>query len=382
VTLLDRYIFKSILFATAVAVCLFAFVLMAGNVIRELLGPLLAGQLQLLIFVRLVLLLFPVVISYALPLGVLTGVLLTLGRLSSDSEVTAMRSCGLSIRRISLPALVLAALGVALGLRINFESMPQAKIQYEREFASALRASPLNFIKPRTFIREFPGYVIYVGSMKGADVRDFWFWQLDSEHRVLRFVRAETGRVDFDEATSEFIVTLYNALLEEHDRKAPDDFTQSPRISTVGEVEPFRLSLARYFGLETVHQKPQWMTYEQLTAEKARLEAAPVPAGGARQHARDLMKISLTIQDKINMALAVFTFAFVGVPLGIRVSRRETSANLGVAVILALSYYILIVMVGWLDQHPEYRPDLLLWMPNLVFIALGVWLLRRLDRTA
>jgi lipopolysaccharide export system permease protein len=107
-----------------------------------------------------------------------------------------------------------------------------------------------------------------------------------------------------------------------------------------------------------------------------------VPAGGARQRARDLMKISLTIQDKINMALAVFTFAFVGVPLGIRVSRRETSANLGVAVILALSYYILIVMVGWLDQHPEYRPDLLLWMPNLVFIALGVWLLRRLDRTA
>jgi lipopolysaccharide export system permease protein len=45
-----------------------------------------------------------------------------------------------------------------------------------------------------------------------------------------------------------------------------------------------------------------------------------------------------------------------------------------------LAYYFLIVVVGWLDQHPEYRPDLLLWVPNAIFLATGVWLLRRLDR--
>jgi lipopolysaccharide export system permease protein len=37
-------------------------------------------------------------------------------------------------------------------------------------------------------------------------------------------------------------------------------------------------------------------------------------------------------------------------------------------------------MVGWLDHHPEYRPDLLLWLPNLIVIGLGVWLFYRLDR--
>src|ERR1022692_5283491 len=99
-----------------------------------------------------------------------------------------------------------------------------------------------------------------------------------------------------------------------------------------------------------------------------------------KQHDRDLMKVSLTIQDKFSMALAIFTFAFIGIPLGIKVSRSETSANLGIAVLLALGYYFLTVMVGWLDQHPEYRPDLLLWPPNILFFALGLWLLRRLDR--
>jgi len=380
VTLLDRHIFRSILVTTAVAVCMFAFVLMAGNILRDLLGPLLSGQLQLLTFGRLVLLLFPFVISFALPLGMLTGVLLTLGRLASDSEITAMRTAGLSIPRIAAPALVLAALGVALGLRVNFESMPWSKIQYERQFAEAMRANPLSFVRPRTFIREFPGCVIYVGSMDGANVRDFWLWQLDNERRVVRFVRAESGRVDYSGATSEFIVTLDNAWIEDHDRSAPDDYAQPLKINTFGQIEPFRLSLARYFGAQTVHQKLKWMTYGELVKERARIEKAAVPSGGERQHARDLMMVSFTIQDKITTAVAIFSFALIAVPLGIRVSRRETSANLAVAVGLALAYYFLTVLVGWLDQHPEYRPDLLLWVPNLIFLGLGLWLLRRLDR--
>ena len=378
--LLDRHIFRSILVTCTGAVCLFAFVLMAGNIIRDLLGPLLSGQLELLAFGRLVLLTLLVVISYALPLGILTGVLLTLGRLSSDGEITAMRAAGLSIPRIAAPVLALSVLCVALGLWVNFESMPWAKIQYERDLAAAVRAKPLSFIVPKRFIRDFPGYVVYIGSMKGPEVRDVWLWQLDSEHRVLRFVHAESGRVDYDEAANDFIITLADARVEEHDRKKPEDFSKPLLVNSFGQVDPVRLSLSRYFGAPAVHQKLQWMTYAELMAEKARLERDPVQPGTAKQRDRDVMKVELTIQDKFTMAIAIFTFAVIGIPLGIKVSRRETSANMGIAVLLALGYYFLTVVVGWLDQHPEYRPDLILWVPNLFLLALGLWLLRRLDR--
>ncbi|HEY5079669.1 MAG TPA: LptF/LptG family permease, partial [Opitutaceae bacterium] len=380
VSLLDRYIFRAVLGTTFGAVCLFAFVLMAGNILRELIGPVLSGQMGLLTFGRLVLLTIPVVLMYALPASMLTGVLITLGRLSSDNEVTAMRAAGLSILRIALPVLVLAGLGALLALRVNFQSMPWAKLEYEREFSSAIKANPLSFIRPKTFIREFPGYVIYVGSMNGADVRDFWLWQLDPEKRVIRSVRAESGRVDYDGASNEFIITLERGYEEDHDRNAPDDFTIPMRISSFGQIEPFRLSMSRYYGSQTVHQKLQWMTYDELSAERIRLMAEPVAPGGEKQHAISVMKVTLTIQDKVNLALAVFSFAFIGVPLGIKVSRRETSANLGLAVVLALTYYFLVVVVGWLDHHPDYRPDLLMWVPNLIFLGLGALLLRRLDR--
>ena len=89
---------------------------------------------------------------------------------------------------------------------------------------------------------------------------------------------------------------------------------------------------------------------------------------------------ALIVQDKINLSLAVFSFALLGVPLGIKVSRRETSANLGLALILVLGFYVLTVMVKSLDKHPAYRPDLLIWLPNVLFIGLAIWLFTRIER--
>lgn len=384
--LLDRHIFKSVLLTCAGAVGLFAFVLMLGNAVKDLLEPVLAGQLSGAMSVKLVLLLVPFVISYALPLGMLTGVLLTLGRLSADSEVTAMRAVGLSLTRIARPVLILGALGAALGLYVNFESMPWARTEFHQQLDAALRRDPVAFIAPKTVINRFPGYVIYVGEKvylgetQGTVLRDFWLWKLDKGGCVQQLVRAESGRIEFDESSRELVLNLTHALAESRDEKNPENFSEDTSIMASERMGPFRLSIDRLFGRDTREQKPAWMTYRQLQAEQQRIAAEPFTPDQAKVHARAEMKVKLTVQEKFTTAAAVLSFALVGVPLGIRVSRRETSANLGVAVLMALGYYLLTVMVGWLDRHPEYRPDLLLWIPNLVFIGLGIWLFARIER--
>ena len=378
--LLDRHIFKSVLFTCTAAVALFSFILMLGNTVKDLLGFLLSGQLSLPIFARLVWLLVPAVAIYALPLGMLTGVLLTLGRLSADSEITAMRAAGLSLARIARPVWILGALGAALALYVNFESMPRARVDYHKELGEAVRANPLSFIVPKTFIREFPGFVVYVGEKQGAVMRDFWLWKLDSERRVTQFVRAESGRFDYDETANDLILTLTHAQVETREPKSPETFTEAQLVGSFEKSEPVRLSLDRLFGRSSVRQKIQWMTYPELQKEHARVAALPVKPGEEKQHARAVMKVSLTLQEKFTIAISVLSFALIGVPLGIKVSRRETSANLGVAILLALGYYMLTVMVGWLDRHPEYHPDILLWLPNAIFLALGLWLFRRIEK--
>jgi lipopolysaccharide export system permease protein len=381
VNLLDRYILKSVLGACLAAVGLFAFVLMLGNALRDLLGYLLAGQISLGTFAWLIALLIPFVISYALPMGMLTGVLLTLGRLSADSEITAMRTAGLSLSRIARPVILLGVLGAGLGLYVNLEAMPKARTQYERELAAAVQANPLSFIVPRTFIREFPGFVVYVGEIQCAALRDFWLWELDDQRRVQRLVRAAEGRLDYDQTEHLLRLTLIEAQIELRNEDQPEDFSEPPLVGTFGRSESVPLRLDNIFGRSGgVRQKLKWMTYGELTAAAERIAAQPAPADDADRPARELMKVRLTLQDKFTTAAAVFTFALIGVPLGVRVSRRETSANLGIAVALALGYYFLTVAVNWLDRQPDLRPDLLLWLPNVALVLLAAWLFSRLER--
>jgi lipopolysaccharide export system permease protein len=380
VTLLDRYIFKSVLFTCAAAVGLFAFIVLVPNIARDLLAYVLAGQLSAVVFGKLMLLLVPLAITYALPMGLLTGVLLTLGRLSADHEITAMRAAGVSAPRLTRPVLLLGVCGAALGLYFNFDSMPRARVEYHRELAEAVRTNSLNFIEEKTFIRKFPGYVFYVNEKDGAELKDFWGWELDDQKRVRRLVRAESGHLEYDEADNTIILTLYHVQVEARDEKNPENFADSSPMILAEKFEPIRLSLERFFKPGSVHVKPDWMTFSQLRAERVRLAARIPPPGEAKEYARDRMKLELVYQDKFNTALAVFSLALIGVPLGIKVSRRETSANFGVALLLTLGYYLLTVAVKALDRHPEYRPDLLIWVPNLLILGLGLWLFSRIEK--
>ncbi len=378
--LIDRYIFRSVLATCAAAVGLFTFIVLVPNVMRDMLAYVLSGQLSLGMFAELVVTLLPLAVTLALPMGLLTGVLLTLGRLSADSEITAMRAAGLSLPRISQPILLLSLLGAALGLYCNFQAMPNARVTYERNFAAAVAANPLKLIVPKTFVRNFPNCVIYISQKEGALMRDVWLWKLDDQKRVTTLIHAESGVVDYDENSNELIVTLTQARVENRNEKHPESFFESPYVATFGKIEAARLPLDRFFGHGGVRIKPEWLTLGPLQAERARLATLTPPAGQEKQFARDRMKLELVFHDKINTAVAVFSLALLGVPLGIKVSRRETSANFGVALLLTLGYYLLTVAVKALDRHPEYRPDLLLWVPNLIIIALGLWLFSRIDK--
>ncbi len=376
--LLHRHIFANVLLTCAASVAMFGFVLMIGNAMKDLLGPMLAGQLEVDTFLRLVALLVPFVVYYALPMGMLTGILLVLGRMSSDREITAMRASGLSVAWLSAPILFLALLGVVAALFINFHFMPVARLAYKREFAEAVRQNPLNFIVERTFIRDFPGVVLYVGEKDGNELKDFWLWELDSQNRVRRFARADAGRLDYDEVGNKLVLTLEKAQAEKRDDKDPENFAVG-HGSAAWEQATFDLPLTKLTGERSVKRKLKELTFPQLMAEWARFQK-PDPEVSKDEQAKQLMRVQITIQEKFATAFSVLSFALVAIPLGIKVSRKETSANLGLGLLLALGYYFATVMTGLLDNSPAWRPDLLVWLPNIAFQGMGLWLFYKIDR--
>jgi lipopolysaccharide export system permease protein len=235
---------------------------------------------------------------------------------------------------------------------------------------------------PKTFIRDFKGYVVYVSDRTpgGGILKDIWSWELDNRARVKRLVRADSGRVDFDDRANQLVVRLYSSKVEERNPANPEDFSVSPKAPSVEKAEDIKLPLASTLGQDIFHVKPEWLRFGALQERRAALENAKPQPGEEKEMAISRMKLAMIVYEKANLSLAVLAFAFIAVPLGIKVSRRETSANLGVAVLLVLGYYFLLTMVKWLDQHPEYRPDLLLWVPNLILFWFGFTLLRRVER--
>ena len=378
--LIHRHVFLNVLATCAAAVAMFGFFLMVGNILKELLGPAISGQLPLDTLVRLLGLMVPVVVSYALPMGMLSGILLVLGRMSSDREITALRASGLSVAWLSTPILFLALLGVALSLAINFQFMPVAKVAYETELRSAARKNPLSFIVPRTFIHDFPGMVLYADAKKGDRLQGFWLWELDARNRVKRSVHAESGSVRYDEAGGKLELTLEHAMAEVRDEKDPENFAKG-NGTAAWDHATFDLPLGLAAGPQALNKKLQWLTFLQLMSEREKLRLADA-TGAANERLTRLMRVQVTIQEKFATAFSVLSFALVAIPLGIKTSRKETSVNLGLGVGLAMSYYFCTVLIGLTDGHPGLRPDLLIWIPNLCFQGLGLWLFYKLDRSA
>ena len=377
--LIHRHIFANVVLTCGAAVGLFAFVLMIGNALKDLLGLMLSGQLAFDTFVRLIGLLVPFVVSYALPMGMLTGILLVLGRMSSDREITALRASGLSVAWLSAPILFFALLGVALAALINFQFMPVARLAYQRELAESVRANPLSFIVPKTFIHDFPDRVIYVGEKKGEVLKEIWIWELDKQRRVLLSGRAESGRIDFDETNNKLVLALNHLAAEVHDKNDPED-PAKVRSGGASDRATFDLPLDRITGERAVQKKLKWFTFPQLVAEWRRLNQ-PDPTVPTAERELRLMRVQIIIHEKFATAFSVLSFALIAIPLGIKVSRKETSANLGIGLALALGYYFATIVVGWFDNSPALRPDLLMWLPNVAFQSLGLWMFYKVDRS-
>lgn len=366
------------------AVGVFAFVIVVVNVAKELLGPVASGRLSVATAGELLFWLTASVVSFALPMGILTGILLVLGRMSSQQEITAMRAAGWGIARIARPIFVVALLGTAATLYFNLDLGPRAKSVYRTALADAVRTHPLNYVVSREFVT-LPGKpktILYVGANSGDRIEDVWCWRLDELDRVVYSAHATEGTVRFDDASESLKFELPQGTIEYRREKSPEDFSAGDDTTSIPLVKgriPLAISLESLFGAPTTQRKISLKTFRELQADLGQLRTVPGALSADEIFQREV-RIKFAMHKGVSTALAVLAFAGVAVPLGIKMQRRESSANLGLALLLSMTFYLAMIFIDLLQKQPELRPDLLLWLPNVVFGGLGLWLFRRVDR--
>ncbi|MBT6378828.1 MAG: YjgP/YjgQ family permease, partial [Opitutales bacterium] len=248
--LIHRYILRGALGTSLGAVAMFAFLLLAGRIIKDMLDMAANGHLTISVFFQLVQLMIPDLLVYALPVGLLTGILLTMGRLSAQNEVTAFRASGVGIFRLASSVVVLSILGTVASLVMNFYYGPRATAAFRQEKESIIQKDPLRFIQEKTFVKGFSGLVIYVGDKDGAELNDLWIWELDEQNRAKRFIRAESGEVRYNQGENTLILIPYRGTIEVRDPEDPENFKKI-RGTLSFDTTSFVLSLDKIFGRVT-----------------------------------------------------------------------------------------------------------------------------------
>ena len=382
---LHNYLTRQVLASLFLTVAVFTFVLLIGNVLKEILPMLVSGHARLDSVLEAIGLLIPFVWVFALPMGLLTAMLLVFGRFSADQELTAARASGISLLALITPVLLLSLLCCGISAWINMELGPQCRVMYVNLFFK-LRADLLNVQIPEgQFVRDFPGFIFYTEKNHDGNLQDVMVFKLEDETNVSVTVRAPRGHIEVDAPNKQLVLHLFDAR----------SVTTGSQVS-IGSTPELIYPLSMNAGTNKVF-KPSIsdMTFWQLRDELADLDkklGLPPDAAtnsvqlraqlnDARKQRKDLTEpIRVEMNRQIAFSFACFGFTLVGIPLGIRVHRRETNIGVAIALALVLVYYSFMLVGESLSAHPEWSPHLIFWLPNFIFQAAGAVLLWRANR--
>ena len=209
---LHNYLVREICATLVMTVAVFTFVLLLGNVLREILTLLVSGHATLGTLVQAVGLLIPFVWVFALPMGLLTAMLLVFGRFSADHELTAARASGISLLSLITPVLLLSLLCCSLSALINMELGPLCRVAYVN-LIFKVKGELLNAQLPEgRYIRDFTGYIFYTEKNRGGNLENVTIVSLaKGETNNTTTVMAPRGQLEVDAPNKQYILHLTDA---------------------------------------------------------------------------------------------------------------------------------------------------------------------------
>lgn len=357
--LLRAYVLREFFQQFLVMLAVFTFVLLVGNLVK--LADLLINKgVHPAYVAQLFLHLLPYLLSYAIPMAVLTSTLLAFGRLAADNEITAMRAAGIALSRIGIPVAVLGLIFSMICLLINDRWMPHARFASRKLLKEIGVQRPTAYLEPGTFIKDFEGYVLFIYGIEGDQLRNVRIYQ-PQEDRPTRTIIAERGTFTFMPATQTLRMTLYDGTSDEPDPRDPTTFYKLNFVEYIVTMR-YQRDLA-----ETLEKKPKDMTVDELRREIQRLTAQAV----------DPTPLRTELHKKFSLSFSSLSFVLLAFPLAVITRRGERAIGFGVSLIVIIAYYILLAVGDALALRQLCPPVISVWLPNVLLLMVGGFLLRK-----
>jgi LPS export ABC transporter permease LptG/LPS export ABC transporter permease LptF len=354
---LDRYVIREIVPPFLLSLLIFTFILEIPPVMDSL-EALVAKGVPWSTAGRIILTLIPQALGLTIPMALLVGMLIALGRLSADREAMALLACGVSPYRLLRPIGLLAALGTAATMYVMIVAIPDANQTFREITFDIISKRVENDIRPRVFFEDFPGWVLYA---RDAPPPGQPGWK--------DVVVANTTRPD----TAEIYFARRGQVVLDRQRRRVDlvlsDGT-SYKTPKPGESDTYRFpgDLVIQLDANTVFQRGELprgiteLTIAQLREEidrKVRNQISPHPE-------------IMAIHAKFSIPAACLVFAVIALALGLTVAREGKLAGFVVGIGVIFAYYVVMFLSESMAKGQWMPPALARWIPNVVLGPLGV----------
>ena len=395
---IDRYVGGQLFFTTLASVLVLSAVLVLANAFKQLFELFLNRNTPSEIITTFLGYILPFSMTFTIPWGFLTAVLLVFGRMSAEHELTALRASGVSIPRVCAMVFLLAFGCVAVCSWISVELVPKAQTRMKKAFFELATTRPLAMFPNDRVIDEFPGYKIYVSHVEGSSLRNALVFSVNKETGAvesLAFAKKATVKVDASgekglqsPPSLRLIMDEVRCLGREPFRKKGDGLPlalDQPEVR-IGE-HPIAISLEALYRKSHTNRPLSSLTLAELMERirakgeeilmQARSETA---APKSRQLEGDVSELRWELSNRFSLAWASLAFGVIAIPLAITAQRKETAAGFLISLGVAFTYFFLGLMIKWVSRKPEYHPEWLVFLPNLLFFAGGLFFFRRLAK--
>jgi len=174
-------------------------------------------------------------------------------------------------------------------------------------------------------------------------------------------------------------LNLFDARYEERNADDPTNLVKIAQ-GIVAKETTFPISLQELYEKNKKKKGLSTMTVDELQHRLEQERAAVLPKTEKKQQAAEISAAKTEVSKRFSFSLASFAFALIGIPLAITAHRKETSAGFMLSLAVAFVYFFFIIIADTVRDNPKLHPELLIWMPNVLFIGLGLWMFIGLAR--
>lgn len=364
--ILYRSIFFEIMAIFVIALACFGFIVFVGR-IMSIIEWLVNYGVNITYVLRFILYLMPKIILLSLPAAVLVGVIVTFNRMSSDNEIVAVESAGISIYQMMPPVVLMSFISALFCSVLIFYVAPLCNQSFRALSSKILMSSIQVGLKERVFFEPFDDVIFYINSLSSDsnNMRDVFIVDKREDKFITNTIVARNGRLLLHANQEAFVVSLEDGVIfiDESDR------------------ESIRSIRFKSYDLK--------VDLDDLipSVEEGETEASELYFGDLIDRLREAAKESeayrmylLEIMHRFALPFAVFFMGIVGAPLGAQVKARNRFSGGVFGLLIFVVYYICFAAASNMSEAALLPPHVGPWIPVVIVAFAGIFLLRRASR--